>query len=77
MKLYTIYDKVAEEAGPIVTAKNDGIASRLFVHLVQKEGLNPVDYTLLFVADFDTTVSKVVGLEVPLEVPLNFSDVEA
>lgn len=34
--LYVVFDKIAEECGPIFQAKNDGIACRQFVQLMDK-----------------------------------------
>lgn len=37
MVLYSIYDKVADEFGPIYEAKNDMVASRAYAGLVKPE----------------------------------------
>lgn len=37
MILYSIYDKVADEFGPIFEAKNDMVASRAYVGIVKPE----------------------------------------
>ena len=44
MKLYTIYDKLAGEHGPIFEAKNDLVAARSFAHALK--GAPDVDYDL-------------------------------
>lgn len=54
MKLYTVYDVVAKEAGPVWTAKNDDIACRQFKKLLTGEDVtNPEDFHLYRVADYD------------------------
>lgn len=53
MRLYTIYDNVALEAGPLFPAKNDGVAWRQFQQLLA-ETYNKEDYSLLYCGDFDT-----------------------
>lgn len=54
MKLYTIRDKVADEAGPIYQAKNDAIAVRQFNNLMANQQVDVVDYALYCVGEFDT-----------------------
>lgn len=51
-KVFTIYDKVAEEAGPLFTAINDGVAIRQTCMLL-KDSICPEDYQLLCVATID------------------------
>jgi hypothetical protein len=54
VRLYTVYDKVAEEAGPIFQAKTDGVAMRNYQGLVQSQNLNPDDYLLYYLGTFNT-----------------------
>ena len=44
MKLYTIYDKLAGEYGPVFEAKNDLVAARSFAHALK--GAPAIDYDL-------------------------------
>lgn len=53
LNLYVVYDKVAQEGGPVYTAKNDAVAQRMFQGLINDTGINPVDYQLLHVAAYD------------------------
>lgn len=53
MNLYTIYDKIAEESGPIFSAVNDGIALRSYKNLVEKEGISINEFDLVHVAQYD------------------------
>ena len=55
VNIYTIYDKVACEAGPIFQAKNDGVAFRCFMSLI-KDTANvvPSDYDVYCLGEFDT-----------------------
>jgi hypothetical protein len=64
-RLYTVFDKVAEEAGPIFQAKNDGVALRNFGSILQSQGLNPEDYKLLYLADYDTEGKGFAPSDVP------------
>lgn len=49
MKLYTIYDKLAGEHGPIFEAKNDLVAARSFAHALK--GAPVIDYELYLVGE--------------------------
>ena len=44
MKLYTIFDKLAGEHGPVFEAKNDLVAARSFAHALK--GAPAIDYDL-------------------------------
>jgi len=42
--LYTIWDKVAKQCGPVFEAKNDAVAQRNFKNmLTSNKGINPQD----------------------------------
>ena len=49
MKLYTIYDKLAGEHGPIFEAKNNLVAARSFAHALK--GAPAIDYELYLVGE--------------------------
>jgi hypothetical protein len=53
-KLYVIFDKVAHETNPPMLFKNDGVALRVFQSMVQDNKVNPDDYDLYAIADYDT-----------------------
>ena len=55
VNIYTIYDKVACEAGPIFQAKNDTVALRCFMGLMKDTpSVNPTDYDVYCLGEFDT-----------------------
>ncbi len=55
VNIYTIYDKVACEAGPIFQAKNDGVALRCFMSLMKDTpNVVPSDYDVYCLGKFDT-----------------------
>lgn len=66
-KLYVIYDKTAEEAGPIQCAKNDGIAVRIFKQSLL-EVTFPEDYRLFLVGSYDTEKVEFVMLDEPSDI---------
>lgn len=60
MFLYTVYDRLAEEAGPVFEAKNDPVALRNYANLlnsVQKTA-NPDEYELWCVGEMIREDSK-------------------
>lgn len=67
MNLYVIYDRVAEESGPVYEAKNDGVASRMYAEFLRKITARPEDYLLLRVGTIDHRTSLVTGEPVPVE----------
>lgn len=65
MKLYTIFDRVAEESGPVFEAKNDGVALRKFQALaLNTEGAQPDDFKLLSVGEIDHDIQKISQTEI-------------
>lgn len=52
-QLYVVYDRTAEEAGPIFQAKNDAVASRAFQQLVNQQEY-PEDFRLMHVGEFSS-----------------------
>ena len=55
VNIYTIYDKVACESGPIFQAKNDTVALRCFMSLMKETpNVVPHDYDVYCLGDFDT-----------------------
>lgn len=52
--IYTVFDKVAEEYGPLFEAKNDGVALRQFKQLLNTVVVeNRDDYVLYSCGTFD------------------------
>lgn len=55
MRLYCIYDRVAEEAGPVMQCPNDGVALRAYRQALQQVSQVDKDaYWLYYVGDIDT-----------------------
>lgn len=54
MRLYCLYDRVAEEAGNVFEQKNDALALRMFRRYLQEHpAIDPTDYQILFLGTFD------------------------
>lgn len=69
MNLYTIYDKVAEEAGPIFEAKNDGVATRAYQDLFSSRPVaHPDEFKLMLLGAIDKTTGKILTLDIPKEI---------
>ena len=78
MKLYTIFDKLAGEHGPVFEAKNDLVAARSFAHALK--GASVVDYDLYLVGErIDLTdepegqylIQSLVPLKIPVDVAMS------
>lgn len=68
-KIYTVYDRLAEEAGPIFHAKNDMVAQRKFTALIADESvLKATDYQLLCLGTFDSDTCKLIVLDKPVDI---------
>lgn len=65
MNLYVIYDRVAQEGGPIFEAKNDNVAFRMVQEYLAKA---PNDYMVLHVGSLSHDPVKLVGLNSPREI---------
>lgn len=62
MRLYTVYDRVAQEGCAPFVAKNDDVAARQFRHLMQHEHVENVsDYCLYYLGDFDSEQPSLFG----------------
>lgn len=53
-ELFTIYDKVAQEAGPIFQAKNLSVAIRYVNEMIKDNKINLHEYDLVRLATFDS-----------------------
>lgn len=68
-RLYAIYDKLAEEFGPINLAPTDAVAIRMFKNGIPEEAkTNMEDYCLFYVGDYDTRTGVITTKSVPVEV---------
>ncbi len=55
VNIYTIFDVVAKECGPIYQAKNDGVAYRAFKSLIgDTPNVKVDDYDIYCLGEFDT-----------------------
>lgn len=61
MKLYTIMDTVAKEAGPPFMAKNDGTALRSYYHTVQSNKLNQDEYILYRIGAYNPENMEIIS----------------
>ena len=64
VNIYTIYDKLACEAGLIFQAKNDAVALRCFMSLMKDtSNVVPSDYDVYCLGEFDTDTRSFVPEE--------------
>ena len=62
--IYTIYEKVSKECGPVFQAKNFGVAKRYIEDMVKKDPIKLDEYSLYQIASFDTESCKLVSLTI-------------
>lgn len=65
--LYVIFDKVAQEAGPIQCAKNDGIARRIFAQAL-KDAPFSGDFKIMCVGVYESETVKFEIFDIPKEI---------
>ena len=75
MYLYTLYDKVAEEAGPLFQAKNDQVAARQSLSILAQVS-DSNDFDLLKVGEFSTSGQIEVFGHAPVVVVLPRKEAE-
>lgn len=61
MGVYTIFDKVAEDAGPIFTAKNDAVAARAARHALRDADVR--DFDLVKIGEYDAVKVRLYPCE--------------
>lgn len=74
-KMYTIYDKVAQEAGPTFHAKNDGIALRSFNDAI-KNSPYPEDFQLFCLGTFEPEKMVIVVNDAPLLIEVDYESLQ-
>ena len=76
VNIYTIYDSVAKECGPIYQAKNHDVAVRAFKSLISDTpNVNVSEYDVYCLGEFDNEKCSFVPLDVPFKVPVVNSEV--
>lgn len=68
MRVYTIFDRLAQEAGPVFEQRNDAVALRAYKKMLLKSGEHPEEYQLLWIGTIDHNTVKCVINDVPVEV---------
>ncbi len=69
MRIYTIYDKLAREGGPLFQAKNDQVAHRQFqTQLNSMPNIEIADFELRCVGEYDNEQCQIqVGIPVVID----------
>lgn len=74
--LYVIYDRLAEESGPVFEARNHAVAARMFQRTLEKVVAGERnEYKLLRVGSIDHATSEVFSESPPIEVPVGLPGV--
>lgn len=81
IQLYTIRDLVAEESGPIFQVKNEAAAIRHMRNVLKSEVLNPLDYELLYLGDYETeetliNLYEIKSIDFLVDSPVNLTEKE-
>lgn len=64
--IYTIYDKVAQEAGPLFLAKNDAVALRMVNNSPEFKTMNLADFELYLIGTYDSEAFESAKSHMPL-----------
>lgn len=64
--LYVVYDRLAQESGPVFEAKNDLVASRNYRQILKEA--NPSEYLLLRVGNIDHERNTIDAEATPVQV---------
>ena len=70
MLLYTIYDRVAMEAGPVFECKNDEVAVRNYHQVIQQNVVSPGDFILYRIGEFITDPINLMPESHPVAIPV-------
>lgn len=76
MYVYTLFDRLAKEAGPLYEAKADIVAARAVQRMFamkQAESFDSRDFVLLRLASWDKELCKLVPEPSPVEVHVDLS----
>ena len=68
MYIYTIYDRVAQEAGPIFEAKNDAVALRSAEQLLERSERS--DFAVYRLGQFDRETMQLSVESVPRQIDI-------
>lgn len=58
--LYSVYDTVAEEFGPVFMARNDMVAKRAVINMMEKSEVSVNEYQLYKVGVFNTNTGIIM-----------------
>lgn len=61
-EIFTIYDKVAQEAGPLFQAKNLYVAMRYVKEMIKDNKINLSEYDLVRLGTFDSESMSIIVL---------------
>lgn len=70
MRLYVIYDRVEQYAGPIIQARNDNVANRIFNKSLE-EHPHRLDFAMYSVGEFDPETMELTGCVIPRQVTID------
>lgn len=73
MKVYCVYDKVAQEGGPLFEAKNDNVANRHF-QAITSETFRPDDFSLMYLGIYKREECAIMACDEATEVLITVNE---
>jgi hypothetical protein len=70
-ELYTFYDRVAQQCGPVFHARNEADAIRTFMKSFEEKPERN-DFELLHIGAYDHDSGKIIAEDIPEMVPCSF-----
>lgn len=62
-KLYSVKDNLAEEYGPIFTAKTDAVAKRNYANMIISNKVNSNEYQLVYLGEYNSQTGKIKSVD--------------
>lgn len=76
MKIFSIYDKVAEEHGSLYEAKNEAVAIRMFKQLLANDLYQKTDYELHYLGAWNSKTGEITPIIPIISIPVQWSPSE-
>ena len=68
MRVYAVFDRLAEECGPLFEQKNDQVALRAYRNMLKQQSSAPEEFQLLWIGTMDHDKCRFVANDIPVEI---------
>lgn len=75
-RIYVVFDRIAEESGPIFEAKNDAVALRQFRRMQQEHPVDWSEFDLYCLGEVDHVINSITAFATGEKVEATMSIVE-